>query len=161
MMCICNVSSLSQQNTGSITKTPSTFLKIFFFFCFFPSRRAWALSRFSHSSWASLSLCARYGHSSLSQYFGFLRNHYIKYFGFLRNHYISTCLLLLACVCVCERERERMEKALTKVGSLKVGNLWIAKKAKEEFSNISEDISVSELYFFSLCLMFLFLSVLC
>ena len=54
-----------------------------------------------------------------------------------------------------------MEKALTKVGSLKVGNLWIAKKAKEEFSNISEDISVSELYFFSLCLMFLFLSVLC
>jgi len=34
-----------------------------------------------------------------------------------------------------------MEKALTKVGSLKVGNLWIAKKAKEEFSNISEDIS--------------------
>ncbi|KAE8023180.1 hypothetical protein FH972_008915 [Carpinus fangiana] len=34
-----------------------------------------------------------------------------------------------------------MEKALTKVGSLKVGNLWISKKAKEEFSNISEDIS--------------------
>ncbi|KAK7836128.1 uncharacterized protein At5g01610 [Quercus suber] len=34
-----------------------------------------------------------------------------------------------------------MEKALTKVGSLKVGNLWITKKAKEEFSNISEDIS--------------------
>ena len=54
-----------------------------------------------------------------------------------------------------------MEKALTKVGSLKVGNLWITKKAKEEFSNISEDISVSELYFFSFCFMFLFLSVLC
>jgi hypothetical protein len=35
-----------------------------------------------------------------------------------------------------------MEKALTKVGSLKVGSLWISKKAKEEFSNISEDISV-------------------
>lgn len=34
-----------------------------------------------------------------------------------------------------------MEKALTKVGSLKVGNLWITKKAKEEFSNIREDIS--------------------
>ncbi|KAF3944593.1 hypothetical protein ACB098_03G181200 [Castanea mollissima] len=34
-----------------------------------------------------------------------------------------------------------MEKALTKVGSLKVGSLWITKKAKEEFSNISEDIS--------------------
>lgn len=40
-----------------------------------------------------------------------------------------------------------MEKALTKVGSLKVGSLWITKKAKEEFSNISDDISVSELYF--------------
>ncbi|KAL4639590.1 hypothetical protein ACB092_03G229300 [Castanea dentata] len=34
-----------------------------------------------------------------------------------------------------------MDKALTKVGSLKVGSLWITKKAKEEFSNISEDIS--------------------
>ncbi|KAI3947481.1 hypothetical protein MKW92_017401 [Papaver armeniacum] len=34
-----------------------------------------------------------------------------------------------------------MEKALTKVGSLKVGNYWIAKKAKEEISNIGEDIS--------------------
>ncbi|KAI3987738.1 hypothetical protein MKX01_028472 [Papaver californicum] len=34
-----------------------------------------------------------------------------------------------------------MEKALTKVGSLKVGNYWITKKAKEEISNIGEDIS--------------------
>lgn len=38
-----------------------------------------------------------------------------------------------------------MERALTKVSSLKVGlgSSWISKKAKEEFSNISEDISVS------------------
>ncbi|KAM0961602.1 hypothetical protein FF1_020980 [Malus domestica] len=34
-----------------------------------------------------------------------------------------------------------MEKALTKVNSLKVGSLWISKKAKEEFSNISDDLS--------------------
>ncbi|KAF5745444.1 hypothetical protein HS088_TW07G01028 [Tripterygium wilfordii] len=34
-----------------------------------------------------------------------------------------------------------MEKALTKVGSLKVGGLWISKKAKEELSNISGDIN--------------------
>uniref|UniRef100_A0A2N9J2X1 DUF538 domain-containing protein n=1 Tax=Fagus sylvatica TaxID=28930 RepID=A0A2N9J2X1_FAGSY len=34
-----------------------------------------------------------------------------------------------------------MEKALTKVSSIKVGSLWITKKAKEEFSNISEDIT--------------------
>ncbi|KAG7975155.1 hypothetical protein I3843_06G083700 [Carya illinoinensis] len=34
-----------------------------------------------------------------------------------------------------------MEKALTKVGSLKVGSSWISKKAKEEFSNLSEDIT--------------------
>ncbi|XVF85864.1 hypothetical protein PTKIN_Ptkin17bG0152100 [Pterospermum kingtungense] len=35
-----------------------------------------------------------------------------------------------------------MEKTLTKVGSLKVGGLWISKKAKEEFSNITEDLTV-------------------
>ncbi|XP_041012980.1 uncharacterized protein At5g01610-like [Juglans microcarpa x Juglans regia] len=36
-----------------------------------------------------------------------------------------------------------MEKALTKVGSLKVvvGSSWITKKAKEEFSNLTEDIT--------------------
>ncbi|KAF7809073.1 DUF538 family protein [Senna tora] len=36
-----------------------------------------------------------------------------------------------------------MEKALTKVSSLKVGlgSSWITKKAKEEFTNISEDIT--------------------
>nr|AFK39113.1 unknown [Lotus japonicus] len=36
-----------------------------------------------------------------------------------------------------------MEKALTKVSSLKVGlgDSWFSKKAKEEFSNISQDIS--------------------
>ncbi|OVA13395.1 Protein of unknown function DUF538 [Macleaya cordata] len=34
-----------------------------------------------------------------------------------------------------------MEKALTKVGSLKVGSYWISKKAKEEISNISEDLT--------------------
>jgi uncharacterized membrane-anchored protein YitT (DUF2179 family) len=44
-----------------------------------------------------------------------------------------------------------MEKALTKVGSLKVGSLWISKKAKEEFSNISEDISV-----WTLCIVLFF-----
>lgn len=47
-----------------------------------------------------------------------------------------------------EREREEMEKALTKVGSLKVGGLWISKKAKEEFSNITEDLNVSKTFFF-------------
>ncbi|KMT10753.1 hypothetical protein BVRB_5g114110 [Beta vulgaris subsp. vulgaris] len=34
-----------------------------------------------------------------------------------------------------------MEKALTKVGSLKVGSIWISKKAKDEFSTITEDLS--------------------
>ncbi|KAK9276143.1 hypothetical protein L1049_005674 [Liquidambar formosana] len=34
-----------------------------------------------------------------------------------------------------------MEKALMKVGSLKAGSFWISKKAKEEFSNITEDIT--------------------
>ncbi|XP_038983451.1 uncharacterized protein At5g01610 [Phoenix dactylifera] len=34
-----------------------------------------------------------------------------------------------------------MEKALTKVGSLKVGSVWISKKAKEEISSIGDDIS--------------------
>lgn len=34
-----------------------------------------------------------------------------------------------------------MEKALTKVGSLKVGSIWISKKAKEEFSTITDDLS--------------------
>jgi hypothetical protein len=48
-----------------------------------------------------------------------------------------------------------MEKALTKVGSLKVGNLWISKKAKEEFSNISEDISVWTFVYCSVCFFFL------
>ncbi|GLU09503.1 hypothetical protein SLE2022_263630 [Rubroshorea leprosula] len=40
-----------------------------------------------------------------------------------------------------EGERGKMEKALTKVNSLKVGSLWISKKAKEELSNISEDLT--------------------
>ncbi|KAA8532939.1 hypothetical protein F0562_032944 [Nyssa sinensis] len=34
-----------------------------------------------------------------------------------------------------------MEKALVKVGSLKVGSYWLSKKAKEEFSNITEDLT--------------------
>ncbi|KAK9192150.1 hypothetical protein WN943_020766 [Citrus x changshan-huyou] len=34
-----------------------------------------------------------------------------------------------------------MEKALTKVSSLKVGGSWISKKAKEELSNITQDIN--------------------
>ncbi|KDP41259.1 hypothetical protein JCGZ_15666 [Jatropha curcas] len=34
-----------------------------------------------------------------------------------------------------------MEKALTKVSSLKVGSSWISKKAKQELSNITEDIT--------------------
>ncbi|KAJ4711423.1 Protein of unknown function, DUF538 [Melia azedarach] len=34
-----------------------------------------------------------------------------------------------------------MEKALTKVSSLKVGSSWISKKAKEELSNITQDIN--------------------
>ena len=34
-----------------------------------------------------------------------------------------------------------MERALTTVSSLKVGSLWISKKAKEELSNISQDIN--------------------
>jgi len=44
-----------------------------------------------------------------------------------------------------------MEKALTKVASLKIGlgDSWITKKAKEEFTNISQDINVSTNY---LCL---------
>ncbi|CAI9112023.1 OLC1v1012389C1 [Oldenlandia corymbosa var. corymbosa] len=34
-----------------------------------------------------------------------------------------------------------MEKALTKVGSLKASTFWVSKKAKEEISNISQDLS--------------------
>ncbi|KAK3442969.1 uncharacterized protein At5g01610 [Eucalyptus grandis] len=34
-----------------------------------------------------------------------------------------------------------MEKALTKVSSLKLGNSWISKRAKTELSNITEDIT--------------------
>ncbi|XP_073146255.1 uncharacterized protein At5g01610-like [Henckelia pumila] len=34
-----------------------------------------------------------------------------------------------------------MEKALIKVGSLKASTFWVSKKAKEEISNISQDIS--------------------
>ncbi|CAK7326154.1 unnamed protein product [Dovyalis caffra] len=34
-----------------------------------------------------------------------------------------------------------MEKALTRVNSLKVGSLWISKKAKEELSNITEEFN--------------------
>ncbi|CAI9096513.1 OLC1v1032678C1 [Oldenlandia corymbosa var. corymbosa] len=34
-----------------------------------------------------------------------------------------------------------MEKALTKVESIKAGSFWLTKKAKQEFSNISEDFS--------------------
>ena len=42
-----------------------------------------------------------------------------------------------------------MEKALTKVGSLKVGSLWISKKAKEELANITDDLNVSFVGFVS------------
>lgn len=34
-----------------------------------------------------------------------------------------------------------MEKALVKVGSIKAGSFWLTKKAKEEFNNISEDLT--------------------
>ncbi|KAJ4972584.1 hypothetical protein NE237_005758 [Protea cynaroides] len=34
-----------------------------------------------------------------------------------------------------------MEKALTKVGSLKAGSFWISRKAKKEISHITEDIT--------------------
>ncbi|KAL5723020.1 hypothetical protein ACHQM5_006466 [Ranunculus cassubicifolius] len=34
-----------------------------------------------------------------------------------------------------------MEKALTKVASFKVGSYWVSKKAKEEISNISNDLT--------------------
>ncbi|CAA3010376.1 Hypothetical predicted protein [Olea europaea subsp. europaea] len=34
-----------------------------------------------------------------------------------------------------------MEKALTKVGSLKASTFWVSEKAKEEISNISQDLS--------------------
>ncbi|KAK4760436.1 hypothetical protein SAY87_005329 [Trapa incisa] len=45
-----------------------------------------------------------------------------------------------------------MKKALTKVSSLKVGigSSWISKKAKEEISNITEDVSVSQHFLLSL-----------
>ncbi|CAM8938977.1 unnamed protein product [Rhodiola kirilowii] len=34
-----------------------------------------------------------------------------------------------------------MEKALVKVGSIKAGSFWISKKAKEEFTNLTEEIT--------------------
>ncbi|PWA58609.1 hypothetical protein CTI12_AA385820 [Artemisia annua] len=37
-----------------------------------------------------------------------------------------------------------MEKALIKVGSIKAGSFWVSKKAKEEITNISQDLSVMD-----------------
>ncbi|KAH6809870.1 DUF538 family protein of unknown function [Perilla frutescens var. frutescens] len=34
-----------------------------------------------------------------------------------------------------------MEKALVKMGSIKAGSFWLSKKAKEEFNNISQDLT--------------------
>lgn len=45
------------------------------------------------------------------------------------------------------REEKKMEKALTKVTSFKVGGSWISKKAKEELSNITTDLTVSALLY--------------
>ena len=47
-----------------------------------------------------------------------------------------------------------MEKALTRVSSLKVGSLWISKKAKEELANITDDFQVS----FCSCFCFVFVN---
>ncbi|WZZ01915.1 hypothetical protein YC2023_074243 [Brassica napus] len=51
-----------------------------------------------------------------------------------------------------------MEKVLTKVTSFKVGGSWVSKKAKEELSNITNDLTVSSNLHLSLpsCLMFHF-----
>ncbi|XP_052179506.1 uncharacterized protein At5g01610-like [Diospyros lotus] len=35
-----------------------------------------------------------------------------------------------------------MEKALTKVGSLKASTFWVSKKAKEEISNMTQDLTI-------------------
>lgn len=43
-----------------------------------------------------------------------------------------------------------MEKALMKVSSLKAGSFWISSKAKEEFANITQDITVSSTRHFPL-----------
>lgn len=53
-----------------------------------------------------------------------------------------------------------MEKALTKVSSLNLGSSWISKKAKEELSNISQDIAVSS-NFLVLCVIFCLIIALC
>lgn len=52
-----------------------------------------------------------------------------------------------------------MEKVLTKVTSFKVGGSWVSKKAKEELSNITNDLTVSANLDLSLasCPMFLVL----
>lgn len=47
-----------------------------------------------------------------------------------------------------EKKKREMEKALTKVSSLKVGGSWISKKAKEELSNITQDINVRSDFLF-------------
>ena len=52
----------------------------------------------------------------------------------------------------------QMEKALTKVGSLKLGSSWIPKKAKQEFSNISDDISVSKSFAAFSCILVFYLT---
>ncbi|XP_042040406.1 uncharacterized protein At5g01610-like [Salvia splendens] len=44
-------------------------------------------------------------------------------------------------VCGGGSELLKMEKALVKVASIKAGSFWVSKKAKEEISNISQDIS--------------------
>lgn len=51
-----------------------------------------------------------------------------------------------------------MDKALTKVGSLKSGTFWVSKKAKEEISNISQDLTVMILPFSSLFVSRLYLN---
>lgn len=38
-----------------------------------------------------------------------------------------------------------MEKALVKMGSIKAGSFWLTKKAKQEFNNITQDLTVCQL----------------
>lgn len=52
-----------------------------------------------------------------------------------------------------------MEKALVKMGSIKAGSFWLTKKAKEEFNNITQDLTVCKLLPYNVPYVFFFLNI--
>lgn len=59
------------------------------------------------------------------------------------------------------RRRSRMEKAMVKMGSIKAGSFWLSKKAKEEFGNITQDLTVCHFYYLKIYLFLLVINGSC